>query len=56
MISQILCVYRQEAYKFFDKFNLVDIVSKIIHLFKSLIVLELPQADGKEKLFLSGWT
>lgn len=27
MISHILCVYRQEAYKFFDKFNLVDIVS-----------------------------
>ncbi len=26
MISEIICVYRQEAYKYFDKFNFVDLV------------------------------
>jgi hypothetical protein len=27
LIIQILCTYRQEAYKFFDKFTLGDLVN-----------------------------
>ena len=49
LIIQILCTYRQEAYKFFDKFTLVDLVNLSHKTY--IIVKHLPQTIRKKKLF-----